>query len=178
MICGRRCRCAGRTNSAGGLSCAFRRRTRFWLSLSVSGARLVYTNDAASDGRLQGSGDRLRIPRGKVYTTAVNDEVTPAFTARLPRRSKLSVARCIVVSKRNAPPPDPNTRTHLEWLGFIQPNGLVVSAPALVKAGSDPEPAGTRKGRAGCLAASTRRVLDPRARGRSPYLPDFGRVRR
>ena len=33
------------------------------------------------------------------------------------------------------PAPDPNTRAHLEWLGFIQPNGLVVSAPALVKAG-------------------------------------------
>ena len=34
------------------------------------------------------------------------------------------------------PVPDPNTRAHLEWLGFIQPNGLVVSAPALVKAGA------------------------------------------
>ncbi len=34
------------------------------------------------------------------------------------------------------PTSDPNTRTHLEWLGFIQPNGLVVSAPALVKAGA------------------------------------------
>ena len=34
------------------------------------------------------------------------------------------------------PAPDPNTRDHLEWLGFIQPNGLVVSAPALVKAGA------------------------------------------
>ena len=32
--------------------------------------------------------------------------------------------------------PDPPTRAHLEWLGFIQPNGLVVSAPALVKAGA------------------------------------------
>ena len=32
--------------------------------------------------------------------------------------------------------PDPHTRAHLEWLGFIQPNGLVVSAPALVKAGA------------------------------------------
>ena len=31
------------------------------------------------------------------------------------------------------PAPDPDTRAHLEWLGFIQPNGLVVSAPALVK---------------------------------------------
>ena len=31
--------------------------------------------------------------------------------------------------------PDPNTRAHLEWLGFIQPIGLVVSAAALVRAG-------------------------------------------
>ena len=37
---------------------------------------------------------------------------------------------------RAMPAPDPNTRAHLEWLGFIQPNGLVVSAPALVKAGA------------------------------------------
>ena len=37
---------------------------------------------------------------------------------------------------RQVPTQDPNTRTHLEWLGFIQPNGLVVSAPALVKAGA------------------------------------------
>ena len=34
------------------------------------------------------------------------------------------------------PAPDPNTRAHLEWLGYIQPHGLVVSAPALVKAGA------------------------------------------
>ena len=34
------------------------------------------------------------------------------------------------------PAPDPHTRAHLEWLGFIQPNGLVVSAPALAKAGA------------------------------------------
>ena len=30
------------------------------------------------------------------------------------------------------PAPDPDTRAHLEWLGFIQPNGLVVSVPELV----------------------------------------------
>ncbi len=29
---------------------------------------------------------------------------------------------------------DPNIVAHLEWLGFVQPTGLVVSAPALVKA--------------------------------------------
>ncbi len=30
---------------------------------------------------------------------------------------------------------DPHTAFHLEWLGFVQPVGLVVSAPALVSAG-------------------------------------------
>ena len=34
------------------------------------------------------------------------------------------------------PAPDSNTRAHLEWLGFIQPNGLVVSAPAMAKVGA------------------------------------------
>ena len=31
---------------------------------------------------------------------------------------------------------DPNVLSHLEWLGFVQPTGLVVSAPALVRAGA------------------------------------------
>src|SRR3954447_440907 len=31
---------------------------------------------------------------------------------------------------------DPNVLAHLEWLGFVQPTGLVVSAPALVRAGA------------------------------------------
>ena len=35
---------------------------------------------------------------------------------------------------------DPNIAAHLEWLGFVQPTGLVVSAPALVRARSDPRP--------------------------------------
>ena len=68
--------------------------------------------------------------------------------------------------------PDPNTRAHLEWLGFIQPNGLVVSAPALVKAGAilnrqDAE------GQSRLLGCVDERVLDP-ARGPEPCLPDFG----
>ena len=29
---------------------------------------------------------------------------------------------------------DPNTQAHLEWMGFVQPHGLVVSAPALTHA--------------------------------------------
>ncbi|MCY4349856.1 MAG: hypothetical protein OXC25_08405 [Thiotrichales bacterium] len=31
---------------------------------------------------------------------------------------------------------DPQIAAHLEWLGFVRPTGLVVSAPALVKAGA------------------------------------------
>ncbi len=31
---------------------------------------------------------------------------------------------------------DPNITAHLEWLGFVQPTGLVFSAPALVRGGA------------------------------------------
>ena len=31
---------------------------------------------------------------------------------------------------------DPQIAAHLEWIGFVGPTGLVVSAPALVKAGA------------------------------------------
>src|SRR5262249_20075874 len=31
---------------------------------------------------------------------------------------------------------DPQILAHLEWLGFVRPTGLVVSAPALVRAGA------------------------------------------
>src|SRR3989442_9560485 len=30
---------------------------------------------------------------------------------------------------------DPEILAHLEWIGFVRPTGLVVSAPALVRAG-------------------------------------------
>ena len=33
--------------------------------------------------------------------------------------------------------PDPAIQAHLEWLGFVRPTGLVVSAPALVRAGAE-----------------------------------------
>ena len=70
------------------------------------------------------------------------------------------------------PTPDPNTRTHLEWLGFIQPNGLVVSAPTLVNAGAilNRQDAEGQSRLLGCVGE---RVLDP-ARGPEPFLPDFG----
>ena len=69
------------------------------------------------------------------------------------------------------PAPDPDTRAHLEWLGFIQPSGLVVSAPALVKAGAilnrrDAD------GQSLLTACVRERTLDP-ALGPEPCLPDF-----
>ncbi len=69
------------------------------------------------------------------------------------------------------PVPDPNTRAHLEWLGFIQPNGLVVSAPALVKAGAilnrqDAEGQGRL---AGCV---DQRAISP-GRDPEPCVRDF-----
>ena len=69
------------------------------------------------------------------------------------------------------PAPDPNTRAHLEWLGFIQPNGLVVSAPALVKAGAilNRQDAEGQSRLVGCVRE---RVLDS-ARGPEPCIPDF-----
>jgi len=69
------------------------------------------------------------------------------------------------------PSPDPNTRAHLEWLGFIQPQGLVVSAPALAKAGAilNRQDAEGQSRLAGCIRE---RELDP-ARGPEPCLPDF-----
>ena len=69
------------------------------------------------------------------------------------------------------PAPDPDTRAHLEWLGFLQPKGLVVSAPALAKAGAilnrqDME------GWSRLLGCIREREIDP-ARGPEPCIPDF-----
>jgi hypothetical protein len=66
---------------------------------------------------------------------------------------------------------DPEVLAHLEWLGFVRPTGLVVSAPALVRAGAildrrDTE--GQRLLRA-CVAEDVFDVDE----GPVPYLPDF-----
>ena len=70
------------------------------------------------------------------------------------------------------PAPDPNTRAHLEWPGFIQPNGLVVSAPALANAGAvlNRQDAEGQRRLAECLRE---RELDPK-RGPESCIPDFG----
>ncbi len=65
----------------------------------------------------------------------------------------------------------PQVRDHLEWLGFIQPTGLVVSAHALVQAGAilnrrDIE------GQELLKECVEERTVDP-DREPEPYLPDF-----
>ena len=69
------------------------------------------------------------------------------------------------------PAPDPNTRAHLEWLGFIQPQGLVVSAPALAKAGAilNRQDVEGQRQLLGCIRE---RELDSE-RGPEPCLADF-----
>ncbi|MDA8349695.1 MAG: N-6 DNA methylase [Pseudomonadota bacterium] len=60
---------------------------------------------------------------------------------------------------------DPAILAHLEWLGFVRPTGLVVSAPALVRATAilgQRDTEGQRLLRA-CLAADVNEVREPRA---------------
>ena len=83
----------------------------------------------------------------------------------------LKIDRCSACIRRSAwPGLDPQIAAHLEWIGFVRPTGLVVSAPALVRAGAilprDPE--GQRLLR-GCVAE---RRLHPDGEP-EPYLPDF-----
>ena len=65
---------------------------------------------------------------------------------------------------------DPQIAAHLEWIGFVRPTGLVVSAPALVRAGAilprDPE--GQRLLRES--VAERRFDADGEV---EPYIPDF-----
>ena len=66
---------------------------------------------------------------------------------------------------------DPEILAHIEWIGFVQPTGLVVSAPALVRAGAilDRRDA---EGQRLLRACVRERQFDPKD-GFVPYLPDF-----
>ena len=66
---------------------------------------------------------------------------------------------------------DPAIFAHLEWLGFVQPTGLVVSAPALVRVGAilDRRDA---EGQHLLRACVEEHDFDPRE-GPVPWLPDF-----
>lgn len=68
---------------------------------------------------------------------------------------------------------DPSVLAHLEWLGFIKPTGLVVSAPALVKAGAILERSDI-EGQRLLRACVEDRTFDP-SEGPTPHLPDFRR---
>ncbi len=66
---------------------------------------------------------------------------------------------------------DPAILAHLEWLGFVQPTGLVVSAPALVRAGAilDRRDA---TGQRLLISCTEERTIDPKE-GPVAWLPDF-----
>jgi hypothetical protein len=68
---------------------------------------------------------------------------------------------------------DPEIVPHLEWLGFVRPTGLVVSAPALVRAGAilDRRDA---EGQRLLRACAEERTFDPKE-GSVPCVPDFHR---
>ena len=66
---------------------------------------------------------------------------------------------------------DPNILAHLEWIGFVRPTGLVVSAPALVRAGAILDRRDT-EGQRLLRARVVERVL-PGDKDPAPYLSDF-----
>jgi hypothetical protein len=68
---------------------------------------------------------------------------------------------------------DPEIVAHLEWIGFVRPTGLVVSAPALVRAGAilDRRDAEGQRLLRACVAD---RVFNAKE-GAVPYLSDFRR---
>jgi len=66
---------------------------------------------------------------------------------------------------------DPAILSHLEWLGFVQPTGLVVSAPALVRAGAILDRRDT-EGQRLLRACIEERVFDPKE-GSVPWVSDF-----
>ncbi len=66
---------------------------------------------------------------------------------------------------------DPEILAHLEWIGFVRPTGLVVSAPALVRAGAILDRRDT-EGQRLLRARVEERAFDPKE-GLVPYLPDF-----
>jgi hypothetical protein len=66
---------------------------------------------------------------------------------------------------------DPEVSAHLEWIGFVRPTGLVVSAPALVRAGAilDRRDAEGQQ----LLRAAVEERIVPGESDPVPWLPDF-----
>ena len=75
---------------------------------------------------------------------------------------------------------DPNVAAHLEWLGFVRPTGLVVSAPTLASAGAilDRRDTDTQRRLRDCVVehaggAGRPRSADETGEAPVPRLPDF-----
>src|SRR5262249_34488598 len=68
---------------------------------------------------------------------------------------------------------DPEILAHLEWLGFVRPIGLVVSAPALVRAGAILDRRDS-EGQRLLRACVEERTFDPKE-GSVPCVRDFRR---
>src|SRR2546430_1701645 len=66
---------------------------------------------------------------------------------------------------------DPEILAHLEWLGFIRPTGLVVSAPALVRAGAILDRRDAEGQR--LLRSCVQERLFTGENEAAPWLPDF-----
>ncbi len=66
---------------------------------------------------------------------------------------------------------DPYVEDHLQWIGFVRPTGLVVSAPALVRAGAVLDRRDS-EGQTLLAACLKERRFDPKEDAR-PYIPDF-----
>ncbi|HEX3534608.1 MAG TPA: DNA methyltransferase [Gemmatimonadaceae bacterium] len=66
---------------------------------------------------------------------------------------------------------DPEVLAHLEWIGFVRPTGLVVSAPALVRAGANLDRSDAESQRLLRAAVVDRTFSDKEAP--APFLPDF-----
>ena len=67
--------------------------------------------------------------------------------------------------------PDPNIAAHLEWIGFVRPTGLVVSATALDRAGAILDRRDVEGQRLLCECAEERRFVSSEAP--QFWLPDF-----
>src|SRR5262249_10340780 len=67
---------------------------------------------------------------------------------------------------------DPQIVAHLEWIGFVRPTGLVVSAPALVRAGAILDRRDTEGQR--LLRACVQERTFHAKEGPVPFVADFG----
>jgi len=66
---------------------------------------------------------------------------------------------------------DPSVLAHLEWIGFVRPTGLVVSAPALTRAGAILDRSDVH-GQRLLVSCVEERVFDP-DEGPVDFIPDF-----